>query len=254
MEQLVEFNYNDNKLDVYIIDGLEYFVAKDVCDILGISNVSDALKPLDDDEKLTSEISRSGQKRMVNLVTESGLYYFTLRSNKPEARRFQKWVTSDVLPSIRKHGAYLTTPTIESVIADPDNFIQLAIALRDEREKRKQVEKSNETLRTSHNILKQIANTDELLTMDQVAKIINVPKVGRNKMYRVLRENKIVNSRNVPMQEYVNRGYFKLKDKLITRSSGNFTVVTTLCTQKGLMWLCKFFNIDTPKNPVNQAV
>lgn len=113
--------------------------------------------------------------------------------------------------------------------------------------------KSNANLRTGNEVLKQIVNTDELLTMDETAKIINVEGMGRNTMFKKLREAHILNSSNIPLQEYVNRGYFKVKEKLIKRTEKDFMVKYTLVTQKGLMWLCKYFNVDIPKLTLNKA-
>lgn len=83
-----------------------WFVAADVCNALNIGNVTDAVRRLDEDEKLTSIVSRAGQNREVNMVNESGLYNLIFQSRKPEAKAFRKWVTSEVLPSIRKTGRY----------------------------------------------------------------------------------------------------------------------------------------------------
>lgn len=88
------------------IDGEPWFVASDVCNLLGIINVSDALSTLDDDEKLTSVIPRAGQNRRVNLISESGLYSLVFKSRKPFAKKFCKWITKVVIPSIRKTGHY----------------------------------------------------------------------------------------------------------------------------------------------------
>ena len=88
------------------IDGEAWFVAAEVCKLLDIKNVSDAVARLEDDEKLTSVIPMAGQNRSVNIINESGLYALVFRSNKPEAKRFRKWVTSEVIPAIRKKGSY----------------------------------------------------------------------------------------------------------------------------------------------------
>ena len=104
--QALTFNASDKQLSPVLINNLPYFVAVEVCEILQIGNASEALRKLDDDEKLTSVLLRSGQKREVNLVNESGLYNLIFRSNKPEAKAFRKWVTSEVLPAIRRTGSY----------------------------------------------------------------------------------------------------------------------------------------------------
>lgn len=112
------FNFEQKDIRVVMKDGEPWWVAKDVCDVLRIGNPTEALRPLDDDEKSTLRISEGdgghgGPER--NIISESGLYTLVMRSNKPEARRFRKWVTSEVLPTIRKHGAYMTPAKLEEV-------------------------------------------------------------------------------------------------------------------------------------------
>jgi len=106
---IIPFDFNDNMVRVVEQEAEFYFVAKDVCDILGYDNPTMALQKLDEDEHLTSKIFSSGQSRDMRAVTESGLYTLILRSNKPEAKPFRRWVTHEVLPSIRKKGSYTGT-------------------------------------------------------------------------------------------------------------------------------------------------
>lgn len=116
MNDIQIFNFQSNGVRVVKGDnGEPWFVAKDICDVLGLGNITEALRNLDDDE-LSSEILKSGnQGREMKLVSESGLYALVIRSNKPNARKFRKWVTSEVLPSIRKHGGYIASNGTESV-------------------------------------------------------------------------------------------------------------------------------------------
>ena len=100
------YNESDVKVRVQMIDENPWFVAKDLCDYLELSDVRRAVEPLDDDEKLSGEILQSGQKRSMWLVNESGMYALVIRSNKPKAREFRKWITNEVLPSLRKTGRY----------------------------------------------------------------------------------------------------------------------------------------------------
>ena len=120
-------------------DGEPWFVAKDVCEILEIQNPRDAIaKSLADDEKGVSEISTpsNGGYSKMNIISEPGLYTLIMRSNKPEAKKFARWVTHEVLPSIRKTGMYATPQTVDQIIADPDSFIKILQELKAERAKR----------------------------------------------------------------------------------------------------------------------
>jgi anti-repressor protein len=121
-------------------DGEVWFVAKDVADALGFGLTADMTRQLDDDEKLTCKLYMSGQNRNAQLINESGLYSAILRSRKPEAKQFKKWVTAEVLPSIRKHGAYMTEDTLEKALTSPDFLIQLATQLKQEQEARRLAE------------------------------------------------------------------------------------------------------------------
>jgi len=106
-------------------DGEPWFVANDVCKVLGISNSRDALNRLDDDEKADVGITDGTQKRLFSIVNESGLYHLTITSRKPFAKRFRKWLTSEVAPDIRKHGVYTTGNFVEKALADPASMIQV---------------------------------------------------------------------------------------------------------------------------------
>lgn len=101
------FEFEEKEVRVQMIDNAPWWVAKDVCDNIGLSDVSMSMQRLDDDEKLIQKLFVSGQERDVWLINESGLYSLILTSNKPEAKKFKKWITAEVLPSIRKTGGYL---------------------------------------------------------------------------------------------------------------------------------------------------
>lgn len=129
-----------------LIDNEPYFVAKDVCEALGLGNVSQAISRLDDDEKGIYKIDTLRGEQNLLHINESGLYSLVLTSNKPEAKAFKKWVTSEVLPSIRKHGIYATDTTIEKMISNPDFAIQLLTTLKEEKAARIEAERRNAVL------------------------------------------------------------------------------------------------------------
>ena len=113
-----------------------WFVGKDVAAILGYKDTSDAMKRhVDDEDKLTRRFTDSGQNREMYIINESGLYSLVLSSKLPSAKEFKRWVTSEILPSIRKHGAYMSPETIENVLLNPDTIITLAKQLKAERAK-----------------------------------------------------------------------------------------------------------------------
>ena len=127
------FNNDDfGSIRVIEIDGEPWFVAKDVCDCLELTNLTMALQKLDDDERAKFNLGRQG---MTNIVNEYGIFNLTLSSRKKEARKFKRWVIHDVLPSIRKRGIYATLETTEKIINDPDFGIRLLQSLKEERQK-----------------------------------------------------------------------------------------------------------------------
>lgn len=136
--EIQTFNFNAATLRTLTDEnGEPWFVAKDVCDILGHSNASMALDRLDDDERAKFNLGRQGE---ANIVNEAGLYALVLGSRKPEARTFKRWVTHEVLPTIRKYGAYMTQQTLDKALTSPDFLIQLATRLKEEQEKVKALE------------------------------------------------------------------------------------------------------------------
>jgi anti-repressor protein len=137
MNQLTQiFMYEGAQVRTVIVNGQPNWIAKDVCEILEIGNVTDALKRLDEDERNLVSIEGASNGLPVNAVTESGLYSLILGSKKPEAKPFKRWVTHEVLPTIRKHGAYMTPETIEKTILNPDFIIGLATQLKTEQSAR----------------------------------------------------------------------------------------------------------------------
>ena len=124
-------------------DGEPWFVAADVCRALEIGNPSQAISRLDEDEKFTTLISNESAatgKSNLSFINEAGLYTLVLGSRKPEAKAFKRWITHEVIPSIRKHGAYMTPEALREALVTPENMIQVLTALKDEQSKRKEME------------------------------------------------------------------------------------------------------------------
>lgn len=147
MNKLKIFDYHGTEIRVTDKNGEPWWVLKDVCNVLDISHIKDTASRLDSDEVGQTEVIDSlGRKQIAWCVNESGLYNVILRSDKPEAKPFKKWVTSEVLPSIRKHGAYMTPETLEAAILNPDTMIQLCNALKAEQDKNKALQAVNSSL------------------------------------------------------------------------------------------------------------
>lgn len=215
-------------------NGEPWFVAKDVCDILGLENSRKATAELDPDEKNTVTISDGipGNPNKT-IISEPGLYKLIMRSRKQEAKEFQRWVTHEVLPSIRKHGAYMTQQTLDKALTSPDFLIQLATKLKEEQEKVKELE-------PKARFAGAVAASDGTCLVGELAKMLrqNGLDIGQNRLFAKLREDgylgKTGSNRNVPTQRAMDLGLFRIKETAITHSDGHVTInITTKITGKG---------------------
>lgn len=169
--EIQTFNFNSATLRALTDEnGEPWFVAKDVCDILGHSNASMALDRLDDDERAKFNLGRQGE---ANIINEAGLYALMLGSRKPEARTFKRWVTHEVLPSIRKHGIYATESTIDQILAYPDFGIRLLTDLKEERAKRIEAENHVKELAPKAKALDAFTNVEDKLLIRDAAKVLS---------------------------------------------------------------------------------
>lgn len=168
MENLTVFkNGQFGEVRVLEMNGEPWFVGKDVAEILGYSNTRKALADhVDEDDKMDGVTIRDsiGREQTPVCINESGLYSLILSSKLPTARQFKRWVTSEVLPAIRRHGAYLTPDTLEEAILNPDTMIKLCTALKDEQDRRKALEAANSALTVKNQIMQPKAEYfDELV-------------------------------------------------------------------------------------------
>jgi anti-repressor protein len=215
-----------DKLDIFKYQGREvrvvkdeqgepWFVAKDICEVLDLSDVSQAVDRLDNDEKLVRTLYVSGQGRDLWTINESGLYSLILRSNKAEAREFRRWIIHELLPSIRKHGAYMTPETLERTLTDPDFIIRLATDLKSERAARQRLESEKQVMIPKVKGYEQLIECEGTESVTNLAKsITRKPPIGRNNLYRFLRDMGVLqrggDNYNIPYQEYIDRGYFEV--------------------------------------------
>lgn len=240
--QLQIFNYQSKQVRTVTKDGEPWFVAKDICDILELGNSRMALERLDNDEKGVSLIDTPGGTQSIQVVNEPGLYVLILGSRKKEAKAFKRWITHEVIPSIRKHGAYMTPQKIEEVLLNPDTIIQLATELKKERERRLALEPKAEAYDT-------FMDASNLQPMNDVAKCLGI---GRNKLFAFLREKKIIRSNNTPYQEYIDRGYFEVKEKPIKMGDASFNYAQTFVTAKGVDYISKLIEKPARKGSRNK--
>ena len=159
MNDMQIFTYNSNEVRTVELNGEPWFVLKDVCEVLGIADHKVTARRLDADEVCQTPLTDSmGRQQETSIINESGLYNVILRSDKPEAKPFRKWVTSEVLPSIRKHGAYMTPETLQAAILNPDTMIQLCQQLKAEQNKNAVLTAANSQLTVEKQIMQPKAD------------------------------------------------------------------------------------------------
>lgn len=251
MNQITKvFNYEGMNVRTVIIDNEPWFVAKDVCEVLEVNNPSQALSRLDIDEKNTiilNEGNRGNPNQAV--VNEPGLYSLIMGSRKPEAKKFKRWVTHDVLPAIRKHGGYLTPQKTEELLANPDLIIGLATALKEERERAAELENKIVENEPYTELGKALYIDNNNIYIGELAKLItqNGYKIGELQLFQWLRDNGYLSKDkrggtwNDPFQRYVSNGLFIIKRGKYNKD-GKFEVnKTTMVTPKGQVYFFKKF-------------
>lgn len=235
-------NKEFGKIRTVEINNEPYFVGKDVADILGYSNTRDALsKHIDDEDKLTSQIATAGQNRNVIVINESGLYSLILSSKLPTAKKFKRWVTSEVLPSIRKHGMYAT----DELIANPDIAIAAFQALKEEREQRQllQFECNKQKqiigeLKPKADYTDIILQSKSLVTVTQIAKDYGMSGTAMNEMLHRYGIQYKQSGQWLLYSKYHNNGFTHSETVTITHSDGRTgTVMNTKWTQKGRLFI-----------------
>lgn len=225
---------------VTTINGEPWFVAVDVCRVLEIGNSRQAVARLDDDEKGVISTDTHGGEQKVQCVNEPGLYSLVLGSRKPQAKEFKRWITHEVIPSIRKHGAYMTPETIEKVLFDPDFIIRLATDLKTERELRIKLERKVEEDAPKVLLAEQVSASHDSIMVKQLAHILtqNGFEVGQNELFARLRfDGYLCMARgkrwNTPTQMAIEKGLFDVQENPYHTRHGIRLSYTTYVTPRG---------------------
>ena len=247
MNELQIFNSEEfGEVRTVVLNSEPMFCLVDVCKALDIKNATDVAKRLDDDERTRLNLGRQGE---TNFVTESGLYAVILRSDKPNAKKFRKWITGEVLPSIRKNGGYIAG---QETLSDEELLSKALMVAQ-----RKIDEKNNiiamQDSRIQGMIPKEIfadavsASHTSILVGD-LAKLIcqNGVQIGQKRLFEWLRENNFIiksgTSRNMPKQRYVEQGLFEVKESNIQNPDGSVRITkTTKVTGKGQVYFVNKF-------------
>lgn len=257
MKDLKIFENNEfGEVRTTVIDDEPYFSLNDVCRILEIKNPRDAKSRLNlDGVGTTDGVDSLGRRTDVTMINESNLYKLIFQSRKPEAERFADWVTSEVLPAIRKHGAYMTDGVIERTLTDPDYLIMLATNLKEEKAKRALAEAVNERNKPKVLFADTVSASKRSCLMGELAKMISQEairqgkldkKIGQNKLFAWMRNKGYLckggERRNQPKQTYIEQGLFEMKKGSYINSDGVSIITTTpKVTGKGQIYFVNKF-------------
>lgn len=234
-EELQLFNFHDKQVRTLSIKGEPYFVATDVTKILGLTNTTVALSRLDDDERSKFNLGRQGQ---TNIVNEYGLYELILASRKSEAHEFKRWITHEVLPTIRKHGAYMTEQKIKEVLLNPDTIIQLATELKEERTGRLIAEQQVHELKPKATYYDKVLQSKGLVPITLIAKDYGMSGTAMNNLLHELKVIYKMGSTWLLYAPYQSLGWTSSQTFVVDKPDGTQkTIMQTKWTQQGRLGL-----------------
>ena len=234
-------NENFGEVGAVELEGNTWFIARDVCRALELDNSRQALSRLDEDEKNTV-ILNDGNRGNPNMaiINESGLYSLALSSRKPEAKAFKRWITHEVLPSIRKHGMY----AMDELLDNPDIAIEALTRLKEEREKRKSLECDVKRMKPKEIFADSVASSHTSILIGELAKILkaNGHETGQKRLFETLRQDGFLIKRkgsdfNMPTQKSMELGLMEIKETTINNADGSIRLnKTTKVTGKGQIY------------------
>lgn len=248
MNQLVK-TFEGHNVRIIGDEEMPFFVLADVCKVLDLSTPARVKERLTDGVSSTHTILDSmNRPQEVTVINEDGLYDVILDSRKPQAKRFRKWVTSEVLPSIRKHGGYLSPEKVEEALLNPDTLIRLATDLKEERQKRIDAERMVETQKPKVLFADAVSTSDTSILIGQLAKLItqNGHNIGQNRLFEWMRQNGYLGKSgqhyNEPTQYAMERGWFEVKERTVNNPDGSVRITrTTKVTGKGQVYFINKF-------------
>lgn len=249
MNNLQLFNFNGSNIRTLLIEDEPYFVGKDVAEVLGYSNTQKAIRDhVDEEDKLTERIVLSGQNRNLIVINESGMYSLVLSSKLPQAKEFKRWVTSEVLPTIRKHGAYATETKLEEMLNDPQTMITTLQRLKEEQDARKalQLEVKKQTegrliaeqqvaeLKPKADYTDKILQNKSLVTITQIAKDYGMSGQEMNRKLHKLGVQYKQGDTWLLYSKHQHKGWTQSETHMVLKKDGTEKAVyNTKWTQKG---------------------
>ena len=245
MNEIQTFDFDGSGIRTLTIDDEPYFVGKDVAQVLGYKDTTNAMKAhVDLEDSRGWQITTPSGIQTMKVINESGLYSLILGSKLPEAKRFKRWVTSEVLPSLRRNGMY----AMDELLDNPDLAINALQKLKEEREARRQLELQNEQMKPKALFAEAVETSSTSILIGDMAKLLrqNGVEVGQRRLFDWLRTNgwlmKTGESRNMPTQKAMEKGYFEIRERTISNPDGSGRITkTTKVTGKGQVWLTNEF-------------
>lgn len=230
--EIMNFEFDGNNVRTMQINGEAWFVGKDVATVLGYARTADAVrKHVDEEDRGVSNLATPSGEQSMTIINESGLYSLILSSKLPAAKKFKRWVTSEVLPSIRKHGAYMTDAKAKAIVTDKS---ALADLLQQAADQLKAKDILIEELKPKALFADSVAASKSTVLVGELAKILkgNGVDIGANRLFAWMRENGYLINRkgsdwNMPTQKSMDLGLFKIKETTINHSNGVTTVSKT---------------------------
>ncbi len=253
MNEVEVFNFETNEVRTVVIKEEVWLVAKDVAKTLGYSRTADAIKAhVDEEDKGVGKIQTPGGKQSLTLINQSGVISLALSSKLPSARKFKRWVTSEVIPSVLKHGAYMTDKTIEDVLTNPDTIIRLATDLKNERQAKVELQQENSVLLQQNNEMKPKADYTDLVLSNKA--LVNITFIAKDYGLSGLAMNKLLHQLGVQYNQsgvwllyakHQKKGWTQSETKEVDRKDGTKKLVmNTKWTQKGRLGLYNLLKVN----------
>lgn len=249
MQELEIFkNEEFGEVRTVMIDDKPYFVANDIALALGYKRPADAVSAHCKGSVKYRYLTNGGQQE-VKIIPEGDVYRLIIKSKLPNAQKFESWVMDEVLPTIRKHGAYMTEQTIEKALTSPDFLIQLATQLKQEQEARKLAEQTIEKQKPLVEFANKVSDSYNVIDMGRMAKLLKDEhiNIGRNRLFQWLRQKEILMTNNIPYQRYIDAGYFQVKESTYETPFGTKTQQTTYVTGKGQLYITEKLKTESAK-------
>ncbi len=238
------------------LDGEPWFVGKDVADVLGYARTADAIRAhVDSEDKGVCKTPTPSGEQDMTIINESGLYSLILSSKLPNAKAFKRWVTAEVLPTIRKTGGYVSNDNmfIDTYLPFADDttkmlFKSTLAVVREQNNLIEEQKKRIEVMQPKEAFFDAVAESKTAIEMGAVAKVLGIKGMGRNNLFEFLRNKKVLMWNNLPMQSFVDRGYFRIVETKYTKPNGDTAInIKTLVYQKGVDYIRKLVEKDLKK-------